>query len=98
MIDRLKQLFHIQRTRAAYRSKFGDASDLNTRAVLGDFGRFCHARNAVAPLASGSGQVDPIALAMIEGRREAFYYLVRQANRTDNDIDQAIQEEITDAT
>ncbi len=68
MIDKLRQL--IFRRRMAYRHLFrsGPAADV----VLADLAKFCHATRPTAVVSPVSRQVDPIASAIAEGRREVW--------------------------
>lgn len=68
MIDRLRQL--IFRRRMAYRHLFqsGPAADI----VLSDLAKFCRAYKPTTVVSPVSRQVDPIATAIAEGRREVW--------------------------
>lgn len=49
----------------------------NARLVLIKLRRFCHARGGelMFPKPTASGQIDPLAMARVAGRREVFDYL-----------------------
>lgn len=59
----------------AYRSVFMDASGNISRdgeAVLADLRKFCRATSSTVMVSPVSKTIDPIAMAMAEGRREVF--------------------------
>ena len=63
----------------AYRSVFMDASggvSPNAEIVLADLRRFCRATSSTVMVSPVSKQIDPIAMAMAEGRREVFMRIV----------------------
>lgn len=69
----------ILRRRLAYRRLFFDASgNINRDAeiVLADLRRFCRATGSTAVVSPVSKSVDPIAMAMAEGRREVWLRLM----------------------
>ncbi len=68
----------ILRRKLAYRRLFLDASgNINRDAeiVLADLRRFCRATASTAVVSPVSKNVDPIAMAMAEGRREVWLRL-----------------------
>jgi hypothetical protein len=79
MIEKLRGL--IFRRRMAYRHLFapGPASDI----VLADLARFCHATRPTTIVSPISRQVDPIASAIAEGRREVWLRLQAHLNLSD---------------
>jgi hypothetical protein len=69
----------ILRRKLAYRRLFMDANgDINRDAeiVLADLKRFCRATASTAVISPISKSVDPIAMAMAEGRREVWNRLM----------------------
>lgn len=69
----------ILRRKLAYRRLFFDASgNINRDAeiVLADLRRFCRAHASTAIISPVSKAVDPIAMAMAEGRREVWLRLM----------------------
>ena len=84
--------------RQAYRRVFfgeGGEPHRNAEIVLADLARFCRARSSCAVVSPISKQMDPLAMAMAEGRREVWLriqqYLhmeervVMQLREADND-------------
>ena len=80
MIERLRQA--IFRRRMAYRHLFahGPATDI----VLADLARFCYANRPTTVVSPISRQVDPIASAIAEGRREVWLRLMGHINLSDD--------------
>jgi len=75
MIDLLAKL---RRRRYAYRRMFLGENGLNAdgQIVLADLAKFCRANNSTAIVSPVSRSVDPIAMAMAEGRREVWLRLM----------------------
>jgi hypothetical protein len=69
-----KLLQKIRRRRYAYRRLFLGEDGLNAdgEIVLADLAKFCRATNSTAVVSPVSQRVDPIAMAMAEGRREVW--------------------------
>lgn len=75
----LSNITRILRRKLAYRRLFMDANgDINRDAeiVLADLKRFCRATTSTAIVSPISKSVDPIAMAMAEGRREVWNRLM----------------------
>jgi len=75
MIDLLAKL---RRRRYAYRRMFLGENGLNAdgQIVLADLAKFRRANNSTAIVSPVSRSVDPIAMAMAEGRREVWLRLM----------------------
>ena len=74
-----RQISNILRRKQAYRRIFLDADGNLSRdgeAVLVDLRRFCRATASTAVVSPISKTIDPIAMALAEGRREVFNRLV----------------------
>ena len=74
-----RQISNILRRKRAYRRMFlGDDGNLTRdgEAVLVDLRRFCRATASTAVVSPMSKTVDPIAMALAEGRREVFNRLI----------------------
>lgn len=71
MMDLLAKL---RRRKYAYRRMFLGENGLNAdgEVVLADLAKFCRANNSTAIVSPVSRSVDPIAMAMAEGRREVW--------------------------
>jgi hypothetical protein len=69
-----KLLQKIRRRRYAYRRLFLGEDGLNAdgEIVLADLAKFCRATDSTAVVSPVSQRVDPIAMAMAEGRREVW--------------------------
>lgn len=77
MISRLIQ--RILRRKLAYRRTFLDADNrlhADAEIVLADLRRFCRATGSTAVVSPVTKSVDPIAMAMAEGRREVWLRLM----------------------
>ena len=83
----------LQRRRTAYRDLFLDERGEATRAtrlVLADLRRFCRARTSTVTVSHG--RIDPLAMAVGEGRREVWNRIMQYINLDDRTI-QALGEE-----
>lgn len=71
-------LAKLRRRRYAYRRLFLGDNGLNAdgQTVLADLAKFCRANNSTAIVSPVSRSVDPIAMAMAEGRREVWLRLM----------------------
>ena len=82
IVDRLNK------RRGAYRAVFlqqdGQASAM-AREVLKDLRRFCHADRPTYRV-GGNGQLDPIASAVAEGRREVWLRIIEHLHLDDRFI------------
>ena len=75
----MKQLLaKLRKRRYAYRRLFLGDDGLNAdgQTVLADLAKFCRANNSTAIVSPVSRSVDPIAMAMAEGRREVFLRII----------------------
>jgi hypothetical protein len=75
MMDLLAKL---RRRRYSYRRLFLGEDGLNAdgQVVLADLAKFCRANSSTAIVSPVSRSVDPIAMAMAEGRREVWLRLM----------------------
>jgi hypothetical protein len=73
-----KLLERIRKRRYAYRRLFLGENGLNAdgQTVLADLAKFCRATSSTAVVSPVSQRVDPIAMAMAEGRREVWLRLM----------------------
>lgn len=74
-----RSITRILRRKLAYRRLFMDANgNINRDAeiVLADLRRFCRASASTAVVSPISKSVDPLAMAMAEGRREVWLRLM----------------------
>lgn len=81
-----KMMERISRRRLAYRRTFLNANgDLHNDAdiVLADLKRFCRATASTATVSPITKAVDPIAMAMAEGRREVWMRIQAHLELTD---------------
>lgn len=80
MISRMTEAVrNVLNRKAAYRRVFMNPQGDLTRdgeIVLADLRRFCRASSSTAIVSPVSKQIDPLAMAMAEGRREVFNRLV----------------------
>lgn len=92
----MKRIF---RKRQAYRRLFlGDQGQLNedAKVVMADLAKFCRARSSTAMMSPQSGSIDPLAMAMAEGRREVFNRLNEYLHISDNILQNLREEPIDD--
>ena len=70
-------LAKLRRRRYSYRRLFLGEDGLNAdgQVVLADLAKFCRANSSTAIVSPVSRSVDPIAMAMAEGRREVWLRL-----------------------
>ena len=54
--------------------------------VLRDIAQFCGAYNSTAKISPISRTVDPLAMAMAEGRRQVYLHIQRRLRMTDDQI------------
>jgi hypothetical protein len=86
VIERLKQLFA---RRHAWRERFRDENGaLNAAAlpILADLQRFCYATRPTIKVSPTTGQVDPYAMAIAEGRRECWLRIQEYLKLDDRDL------------
>ncbi len=79
----------IHRRRRAYRMLFLDNEGRPTpiaETVLADLRRFCRARTSTVVVSPVSQRIDPLAMAMAEGRREVWNRIQEYLNISDKEI------------
>ena len=83
-----KLLRRLQRRKYAYRRLFLGDDGLNAdgQAVLTDLAKFCKANQSTMVVSPVSRQVDPIASAMAEGRREVWLRIMAHLHIEDRVI------------
>ena len=82
-------LERILNRRRNYRMLFLDADNKPNRAaevVLADLRRFCRAQVSTAAINPLTRSIDPLAMAMAEGRREVWNRIQAHLNLSDRDI------------
>lgn len=70
-----KAVQRVLNRKTAYRRVFFDASgniSANAEVVLADLKKFCRATSSTVMVSPISKQIDPLAMAMAEGRREVW--------------------------
>lgn len=93
---------HIKRTMIklqAYRRMFlTDDGELNedAKVIMKDLRKFCRATTSTAMVSPVSGQIDPMAMAMAEGRREVFNRLNEFLHLSDKVIHNLREEAVND--
>lgn len=89
----------IFRKRQAYRRVFlRDDGELNedAKVIMTDLSKFCRARGSTAMVSPQSGSIDPIAMAMAEGRREVFNRINEYLHINDNILQNLREEPVND--
>ena len=92
-------LDRIFRKRVSYRRLFlREDGELNEagKVVMTDLARFCRARGSTAMVSSKTGSIDPIAMAMAEGRREVFNRINEYLHINDNILQNLREEQVND--
>lgn len=92
-------LERIFRKRVSYRRIFlRDDGELNEAAkvVMADLAKFCRARGSTAMVSPQTGSIDPIAMAMAEGRREVFNRINEYLHINDNILQNLREEQVND--
>lgn len=85
-IARLREIQRIRNRRLAYRRKFlgdDDKPDRDAMLVLADLKRFCRAAESTLMVSPVTGQVDPVATAAAEGRREVWLRIMAHLHLED---------------
>lgn len=89
----------IFRKRISYRRLFlREDGELNEAAkvVMADLAKFCRARGSTAMVSPQTGSIDPIAMAMAEGRREVFNRINEYLHINDNILQNLREEPVND--
>lgn len=78
----------IFRRRGAYRALFQPGGNLTPAAeiVLADLRKFCRATTSTTVVSPVTGNVDPIASAQAEGRREVYLRIIQNLLVSDQDL------------
>ena len=95
----MRILDRIFRKRVSYRRIFlRDDGELNEAAkvVMADLAKFCRARGSTAMVSPQTGSIDPIAMAMAEGRREVFNRINEYLHINDNILQNLREEPVND--
>ena len=94
MISRVQ---HWLERRRAYRHTFlrsdDGKPDRATEAVLKDLARFCCANTTTIRVSPVGRTIDPLAMAVAEGRREVFLRIAKFLYLTDADIARFLESE-----
>lgn len=97
MMEAMRKL--LLRKRQAYRLTFlvdGNPS-IQAKIVLADLAKFCRATSPTTIVSLISGEVDPLASAQADGRREVWLRISQNLNISDADLYRIISQE-SDAT
>lgn len=94
MLDRVKSLWHRQRTHASYARMF-DLHSRDARIVFADLTYVCNFDRTTACV-NGAGVMDPIAMAYAEGQRAALLHILRMANTDTTALQSAITQELSE--
>jgi myo-inositol catabolism protein IolC len=92
----LNALLREQRLRMALRRLLAPDNPDGARIVAA-LAEFCHARRT-SLMVSQQGTIDPLAVAVAEGRREVLLWMMSKASMSDEQLDRAIQREYGNAT
>lgn len=88
-------LAKLRRRKYAYRRLFlgDDGLSADGQVVLADLAKFCRANSSTAMVSPVSRSVDPIAMAMAEGRREVWLRILGHLHIDDRVIFNLNEEE-----
>lgn len=92
-------LDRIFRKRVSYRRLFlREDGELNepAKVVMADLAKFCRARGSTAMVSPQTGSIDPIAMAMAEGRREVFNRINEYLHINDHILQNLREEPVND--
>lgn len=95
----MKWIQRLLNKRMSYRRLFlREDGSLNNDAevVMTDLRKFCRATGSTAMVSPQSGSIDPIAMAMAEGRREVFNRINEYLHLKDNIIHNLREEQSDD--
>lgn len=93
LVGRLRQ---IMTRRNSWRELFRDeAGELKPSAVnaLADLEKFCYASKPTIKVSPMSGQIDPYAMAVAEGRREVFLRIKEYLKLDDRDLQLLVKQQ-----
>ena len=94
LTERLRWLLKRKHSyRACFQEPSGDTLSNSGAIVIRDLARFCRVYQGNAPR-SVAGTIDPIAMAMAEGRRQVFLRIQAQLNVSEADILKANEEDV----
>jgi hypothetical protein len=98
MLDRARRVVadKLFRRRMSYKHLFlGDRGELNpaARIVLADLSKFCRGLNSTTVVSPVTKQVDPIASALAEGRREVWLRIMKELSLDPADAIAVMKEE-----
>lgn len=88
----------LDRKRRAYRQLFladGGGANEPAKVVMADLARFCNATKPSVRVSPQTGAIDPMAMAVGEGRREVYLRIQTHLGLTDADV-RAIARETDD--
>lgn len=77
------------RRKLAYRQVFGDPASEPTiaqAAVMADLQKYCNVNKSTAMVSMSNHSVDPISMAMLEGRRQVYMRIQQYVNMRDEYI------------
>ena len=97
LTDNMNKLWQrVFRRRQSYRRLFLDGDgkpNVSAEIVLADLKRFCRAETSTAVVSPVSKAIDPLAMAMAEGRREVWNRIQSYLHMADREITQLKEED-----
>jgi len=93
MINPLAALMRQRDTVAAFQRVFSNLNDQDTRLVLAELARFGYYQRSTMMVSPHTGTVDPLAMALAEGRREMLLHVLKMASTPLVAFDRVIQQE-----
>lgn len=93
LLGRLRKIVNLRNTwRGMYRGEEGELTPA-ARAVLVDLQRFCYASRSTIKVSPTTGQVDPYAMAVAEGRREVWLRISEYLKLDDRDLQALLKQQ-----
>lgn len=92
ILGRLRRIMSLRNAwRGLYREPTGELTP-PARTILVDLQRFCYANRPTIKVSPTTGQVDPYAMAVAEGRREVWLRINEYLKLDDRDLQQLLRQ------
>lgn len=90
-----RALIKMQAYRRLFLTEGGELNE-DAKVIMKDLRKFCRATTSTAMVSPVSGQIDPMAMAMAEGRREVFNRLNEYLHLNERVIHNLREEPVND--
>lgn len=91
----IQRIYRLIARRDTMRRQFLDNDgnfNRDTRQWMPEYARYCHFMKNTVKVSKVTGSIDPTALAVATGRREAFEWLMERLNFTDENAIKMIEQ------